>query len=162
VSPRPPLLATALGVALLLSGCASAPAPESRAPEGDPIAAARALPDAGGIVSIGDATGTCGEYVLEQGEELPAEAGACLVDAYARGEAAELAWSTPTSEGDPLVSFAFVGGTATRLLVYTTHAFDRHSGLEKPLSPGESWTGHACDDPADLLGTSDCDPLVEG
>jgi hypothetical protein len=160
VSARRGCAAASLTAVLLLTGCASAPV--SRAPEGDPIDAARALPDAGGIVSIGDATGTCGEYVLEQGEELPPEAGACLVDASARGEAAELAWSTPTSEGDPIVSFAFVGGTATRLLVYTTHAFDRHSGLEEPLSPGESWTGHACDDPADLLGTGDCDPLVEG
>ncbi|SMH50984.1 hypothetical protein SAMN06295885_3644 [Rathayibacter oskolensis] len=146
-----------LVAASALSGCV--PGPSSRAPEGDPIAAARALPNAGGVIK--DGARSCGEFVLEQGEDVPEEARDCLVAASVAGEPAELAWSTPTSEGDPIVSFATVG-LGRGIQVYTTDAFDRHSRIEDPTSPGAGWSGYACDDPADLFGTGDCDPLVEG
>ncbi|WP_146079350.1 MULTISPECIES: hypothetical protein [unclassified Rathayibacter] len=159
------LTAAAIAIAVLTvaSGCSAvAPEPASKAPNGDPIVAARSLPDAGGVVAGSDASSSCGEYVLEQGGDLPSEARACLATAAIAGDEAELAWSTPTTEGDPIVSFAFVGGSIDGVDVYTTTAFDRHNGLEETTGVGASWSLLHCADPADLQGSGDCERYVEG
>ncbi|NQX12472.1 hypothetical protein HQQ80_12600 [Microbacteriaceae bacterium VKM Ac-2855] len=141
---RPVLAACA---ALLLGGCAAG----YTAPPKDPIAAARALPDASGTVSVGDAS--CGEFELDQGEEVPAEAVACLVEAT--GEA-EIAWTTPTTEGDPIVNFAQVDDAFGGVYVYRTTAFDSYGG------DGYSWTMYRCADRSDLGAADDCEELFEG
>jgi hypothetical protein len=150
-------LLAALGFALTLltAGCASGPA---AAPEpDDPIAAARELPDAGGVVKSGDATATCGEFVLPQGVELDPAALDCLADASAAGASAELAWAYPTTEGDPIVSFAFVGPGVEGVETYTTTAFDSYGG-----GSAGSWSGTLCPDPRDVYGEGDCRLLLEG
>ncbi|MFI8631910.1 hypothetical protein ACIGEP_04850 [Microbacterium sp. NPDC077663] len=130
------VLAAVVGVAVtaLMGSCASYPIP--RAPDGDPILAARALSDAPDVVRAGDAERSCGAFVLGQGEELPQESLTCLVQAANAGQHAELSWSSPTTEGDPIVSFAFTaeGGDVT---VYETNAFDSYGG-------GQTWTQTSC------------------
>jgi len=145
----------ALLLVLALAGCASGPAP---APDpDDPIAAARELVDAGGVVKSGDATATCGEFVLPQGVELDPAALDCLADASAAGASAELAWAYPTTEGDPIVSFAFVRPGVEGVETYTTTAFDSYGG-----GAVGSWSGTLCPDPRDVYGEGDCRLLLEG
>jgi hypothetical protein len=132
-----------VGVALLgslLAGCAPA-YPIPRAPEGDPIQAAREFSDAPEAVRNGDAARTCGAFVLDQGERVPAEAVDCLSTALAAREEAELAWTFPTAEGDPIVHFAFVGETTDEVTVVVTNAFDSYGG-------DPSWTSSTCADVA--------------
>lgn len=75
--------------------------------------------------------------MLDQGEAVPAEAVGCLAAAVSSGEPAELAWSFPTTEGDPIVSFAFAGNGA-EVTVYTTNAFDSYGG-------DPQWMKGSCD-----------------
>ncbi|NQX25847.1 hypothetical protein HQQ81_00590 [Microbacteriaceae bacterium VKM Ac-2854] len=132
---------------MLLSGCAN----ERSDPPADPIAAARALPDAAGSVRTGEAS--CGEFVLDQGEEIPAEAVDCLASAEG---VAEIAWSTPTTEGDPIVSFAQVAPWQPGVYLYRTTAFDDFGG------DGYSWTMFSCTDRRDLGAAGECEQLFEG
>ncbi|WDF31970.1 hypothetical protein PTW37_08695 [Arthrobacter agilis] len=129
----------------------------NRAPDGNPIDAARALPDAPGVVREGSAATSCGEFVLEQGEKLPAEAIAYLTTATEADEA-ELAWSHPTTEGDPIVYFAYVAGWNVGVGLSMTNEFDSYGG-------DYGWTVLSCPDattatnPASI---SQCDELIEG
>jgi hypothetical protein len=145
--------------ALLVTSCAGSwTGFTDRAPDGDPIDAARALSDASGVVQEGDAATSCGEFVLGQGEELPAKAVACLTAATAKKEA-ELAWSYPTSEGDPIVYFAYVASWNEVVGLSMTNEFDRHSGGDY------GWTSLSCPDAATATrpeSISHCNELVEG
>ena len=149
------LVAPGIALALLTAGCASSVGPTP--PPDDPITAARQLPNAGGMVKSGDATPTCGEFALPQGVQLDPEALDCLAEASAAGASAELAWSTPTTEGDPIVSFAFVGPGIDGVETYTTTAFDSYGG-----GVDGSWSGTLCPDPRDVRGEGDCRLLLEG
>lgn len=131
-------------VAALLSGCVQS-YPIGRAPAGDPIDAAKALSDAPAPVRTGDAKKACGAFVLAQGQTLPSDAVDCLEAAVSNRDAAELAWSVPTTEGDPIVSFAFVTPSSGAVTVYSTNAFDSYGG-----DPG--WTQRSCSDP--MIATS--------
>ncbi|SFS18806.1 hypothetical protein SAMN04487783_2742 [Agrococcus baldri] len=142
---RTRLALSAIACGLALAGCASAgpTAPTSDAdvqvhPPGTPqagaITAARALDDAPDAVG---ARATCGELVLDQGEELPAIAIACIDAALEAQEAALLAWSTPTTEGDPIVYFAIVETGGSSIALHSTTGFDRFG------SPG--WHVDRCD-----------------
>lgn len=157
-------LATGSAVAVLCAvlglGLASCAQTTTNGPGGapdDPIAAARALENAGGMVRSGDATETCGEFAVQQGDELPRSALDCLADAFEAGASAELAWSAPTTEGDPIVSFAFVGPGIEGVEIFTTTAFDSYGG-----GVDGSWTGTLCPDPRDVSALGDCRPLLEG
>ena len=103
----------------------------------------------------GDATGSCGQFALDQGEVLPDSALDCLADA-AGTTPAELAWSFPTTEGDPIVSFAFVGPDFDGVRVFTTSEYDSFGG------DGPNWTGISCPDARDVTGAGNCKQLVEG
>lgn len=124
-------------VACILTACAQA-YPIPRAPEGDPIQAARELSDAPDPVRDGDAAGSCGEFVLDQGQSVPASAVECLSAAASANDSGELAWTFPTVGGDPIVHFAFVDG-AGEVTLYVTNAFDSYGG-----DPG--WTTTSCAD----------------
>lgn len=97
-----------VGGVSLLSACAQS-YPSPRAPDGDPIEAAQALSDAPDVVRASGPQESCGAFVLGQGETVPTDAVECLSAAVSSGEPAELAWSLPTTEGDPIVSFASAG-----------------------------------------------------
>ncbi len=121
-----------------LAGCAQS-YPIPRAPSGDPIVAAAALPDAPDAVRDGDPETSCGAFVLGQGEVVPADAVECLIAAQAADDDAELAWSFPTTEGDPIVQFAVVTAGSDEVTVYTTNAFDSYGG-------DPQWTKSSCND----------------
>ncbi|MBD3943447.1 hypothetical protein IF188_17280 [Microbacterium sp. NEAU-LLC] len=127
---------TLLGIVALLAACAQS-YPIPRAPDGDPIEAAKALSDAPDLVHSSSAEESCGAFVLGQDEAVPTDAVDCLSAAVSSGEDAALAWSFPTTEGDPIVSFAFAAGGA-EVTVYTTNAFDSYGG-------DPEWTQSSCD-----------------
>ena len=135
-----------VGGVLLLSACAQS-YPIPRAPDGDPIEAAQALSDAPDVVRASDAQESCGAFVLGQGETVPTDAVECLSAAVSSGEPAELAWSLLTTEGDPIVSFAFAG-IGAEVAVYTTNAFDSYGG-------DPQWTETSCD-PATATSPTGC------
>lgn len=135
-----------LGVLSILAACAQS-YPIPRAPDGDPIEAAKALSDAPDIVRDIEAEASCGAYVLDQGEALPTDAVDCLSAAISSGEPAALAWSFPTTEGDPIVSFAFAG-SGDEVTVYKTNAFDSYGG-------DLQWTKSTCD-PTIATGLTAC------
>lgn len=129
----------------------------NRAPDGNPIDAARALSDAPEVVREGNAATSCGEFVLGQGEELPSEAVACLTAATEK-EKAELAWSYPTTEGDPIVYFAYVASWNEGVGLSLTNEFDSYGG-------DYGWTSLSCPDAVTatrLDSISQCNELVEG
>ena len=122
-----------------------------RAPDGDPIEAARELPNAPDVVREGDAADSCGEFVLDQGESLLARAVQCLDAALAAQRQAELAWSWPTIEGDPIVHFAFVGSPYQGVVVFSTDEFDSYGGRS-------GWTESSCADVATATSGGECPP----
>lgn len=127
----------AIGVALVLTSCTTSAYPTPRAPSGDPIQAARALPDAPGAIQGAVAAATCGQFALGQGEDVPAEAVACLDASAAGGSEAELAWSRPTAEGDPIVYFAIAAPRNENVVLFRTNHFDSYGG-------SFGWTTQAC------------------
>lgn len=149
--------AAAAGIAiavLALAACASPGAGDPTAPvvsagtvfptgtpPAEPIVAARALGDAPDAVQ---AEATCGELELDQGEVLPDAAIACIGEALAAGGAAALAWSSPTVEGDPIVSFAVVEEGAARIAVHTTTDFDRYGAGGWTLARCAAIATHGC------------------
>ena len=135
-------------LASLVSGCVQS-GPIARAPQGDPIAAARALSDAPDRVRTGDAKHSCGTFVLTQSEAVPTGAVRCLAVAASTGEAAELAWSAPTTEGHPIVTFAFVTPNTGEITVYSTNAFDSYGGDPR-------WTRTSCGDAATATSLMGC------
>lgn len=162
--PWPRLLAagTLAGVLATTAGCTSGTAvsgPGTGGAPDDPIAAARQLDGVSGVVSEGDSSETCGEVRLDQGEPLPPEIGACLADRSAAGRPGEAAWTTPTTEGDPIVSFAVVGPDIDGVQIYSTSAFDAFGGSD---SVRESWTVVQCADPGDVTMLGRCTELFEG
>lgn len=145
-------------VAALLVAVSACSSSSPRPPDGDLIAAARQDEWAGGMVSNGDAEASCGEYVLAVGQPLPDEVADCL-RAGATPDAsvpAEAAWVSMTSEGDPLVTFAFTGSYVQGLSLSTFTGWDRHGG------GGWEWTMLSCADPGDVHATGVCEQLVEG
>ncbi|GAA3212936.1 hypothetical protein GCM10017690_25640 [Microbacterium terregens] len=70
---------------------------------------------------------------------MPTEAVQCLTRAASTGEDAELAWTYPTTEGDPMVYFAFVADGDDEVTVFTTNAFDSFGG-------DPTWTTNSCID----------------
>ena len=151
------VLVLACGALVLTSCTRSVPGFTNRAPDGDPIDAARALPDAPGVVRQGNAATSCGEFVLGQGEELPAEAVACLSAATEKEEAG-LAWSHPTTEGDPIVYFAYVASWNQGVGLSVTNEFDSYGG-------DHGWASLSCPDATTATrpeSIGECNELVEG
>ncbi|MCU1403868.1 MAG: hypothetical protein JWQ43_171 [Glaciihabitans sp.] len=142
-----------IGAALVLGGC-STPIPS--APADNPIAAARELRDAPEVVREGSAADTCGEFVLDQGDGVPVDAIACLDAARQEEKIAELAWSSLTMEGDPIVRFAFAAPYNEGVVVFTTYAFDSY--VRDPR-----WSTQTCIDTTAAIGDSGgCSEQDEG
>lgn len=70
---------------------------------------------------------SCGDIVLEQGEEIPDAAVACMRSAML-GAGGELAVVRPTTEGDPIVTFYRVGPGIRGATVFTDMSHDRYGG----------------------------------
>jgi len=130
----------------------------SSAPESDPIRAARELRDAPVIVEEGNAADTCGEFVFDHGEAVPVEAVSCLDAAMIAKEEAELAWSSLTDEGDPIVHFAYTAPGKAGIAVSVTNEFDSYAG-------DHGWTAGLCPDATtatSAFNDESCPRPVEG
>lgn len=133
-------------VTTLLSGCSLAPVsagPVQSPHPHDPIAAARSLAGTPALVRESREP-SCGEYALGQGETLPEAARTCLGQAVDDHVDAALAWSHPTTEGDPVIAFAFVRAGEPDVLVSETSAFDSYGGA------GDPWSWSRCTVPAEV------------
>lgn len=101
-----------LAVALLLAGCAVQPTP----------AAGPAPPPS--IPEVGQGTRDCGTLILGQGQEMPADAVKCVVEAVEARQAARLVVTFPTVEGDP-VTTSYAVAVDGRVEVTTDARADR-------------------------------------
>jgi hypothetical protein len=111
------LLLSILPATLLLAGCAGvggagygSDPPDSASakdPTSEVIASSRDSATAPADFRDRTTLPSCGDFELGQGESLPANAVDCLKNAGEEG--AELAFSQPTTEGDPIVYFYRVG-----------------------------------------------------
>ena len=122
---------TAVVLPLLLAGCASSPAGESPPPGSadDPVRAR----------FIGRvAYDTCGKVALGQGETVARTSAewACLTAARTARAGAELAISTPTTEGDPIVNYVRVNPDGTSK-VFIDPTADKFGG-------GQGWMFSTC------------------
>lgn len=70
---------------------------------------------------------------------MPADAAQCLSTAVSANGKAELAWTLPTTEGDPIVYFAFVEEGNPEVIVFITNAFGSYGGDPR-------WTTSSCTD----------------
>ena len=113
-------------------------------PKGNVIARTRDLPNAPDPVRNTAGRISCGEFVLDQRGEIPAEAVACLAGAL--GSDVELALTFPTTEGDPIVYFII--GVAQQRQPAPGRALDiyRTSHWDKFGANGErdSWSRATC------------------
>lgn len=100
-------------LALAVAGCGGSPGPASSPT--DPLAARAPLT-------------SCGTVDLGQGEAVPETAWDCLDQATDAG--AELVVSTPTTEGDPIVTYYRVGPGIDGLEVYVDNRADRFAGVD--------------------------------
>lgn len=114
-------------------------------PSTDVIAAARTLPSAPEAVRADAGRLNCGEFVLDQTKEVPSEALACLTDHL--GTDVELAFSRPTTEGDPIVYFVIgvaqqrqPAGADRSLDVFRTSHWDKFAGTDDR----DSWWRTTC------------------
>lgn len=114
-------------------------------PRGNVIAQTRDLPNAPDPVRNAAGQISCGEFVLDQRGEIPAEAVACLAGAL--GSDVELALTFPTTEGDPIVYFII--GVAQQRQPAPGRALDiyRTSHWDKFGSTGDRdiWWRATCD-----------------
>lgn len=102
----------ALAVALLLAGCAvqSTPAAGPTPPPSVP--------------PVGPGTRDCGTLTLRQGQELPANAVQCVIEAVGARQPARLVITLPTVEGDPITT-SYAVAVDGRVEVTTDSRADR-------------------------------------
>ena len=115
----------------VLSGCVAGPATAGGESGPDAFRERAELP-------------SCGSVILGQGEEIPADAAACLADAGADG--AELALTRPTVEGDPVTEYYRVlpsGGWE----IYVDMTRDAFGG---------GWWFNECPDAASIADLGQC------
>ena len=124
-------LLIACGTSALSAGCAAGPQEPGDVPTPAQFEDREVLP-------------SCGEITLEQGEELPEDALACLGEAGEEG--AELAVTRPTTEGDPITEYyrAIPGGGWE---AYIDGTNDRHGGI---------WWYTPCPDAEALADLANC------
>lgn len=91
---------------------------------------------------------SCGEFVLDQGETMPAAGWDCLAEHVEDG--AELVEVVPTTEGDPIISYFRVGPEIDGIEIFFDSSFDKfgsgeweHQVCELDLSSGSAVIG-AC------------------
>jgi heat shock protein HslJ len=113
---------------------ASLPTP-STGPGPTVIHQTRWLDDAPAEVADQSGRTSCGEELLDQGEELSAEALDCFA-AGLRTAGVELAFTVPTVEGDPIVYFVLGGADSDRISIWESTHWD-HFGAD-------SWGHRTC------------------
>ena len=122
-------------VVLLASGCTTT----HPAPEGSDVISADAPPEA---FSSRAPLESCGVVELGQGEQIPQQA----IDCMSASDAAELAVTSPTTEGDPIPRYYRV--TDAGLEIWTDSSLDTwsHGG----------WTHETCPDAVTIIQIGDC------
>jgi heat shock protein HslJ len=101
----------------------SSPPTPSTGPGPTVIDQTRWLDDAPAEVADQSGRTSCGEELLDQGEELSAEALDCFA-AGLRTAGVELAFTTPTVEGDPIVYFVLGGADSDRISIWESSHWD--------------------------------------
>jgi hypothetical protein len=125
-------LTVALAVAgVSLTGCVTAPGPQpgpsySYPYSSDILDESRGSPDAPQEFMDRTPYPPCPDVMLEQGEEIPEDAVACIE--HAGPEGAELAVVRPTTEGDPYVMFYRVGHGINGLEIWEDATRDAFGG----------------------------------
>jgi len=111
-----------------LAGCTSpAPSPTYTYPySNDILDESRASPDAPPQFRDRTPYPPCPDVLLEQGEQIPDDAVACIERAGTEG--AELAVVRPTTEGDPYVMFYRVGHGITGIEIWEDATRDAFGG----------------------------------
>jgi len=113
-------------------------------PSANPIfEEARALPSAPLALKQSRNPIYCGEVVLDQGESVATEHLECLQN-FLGAEDVEFAFSRPTTEGDPIVSFLIGAPGSDEFDVYTTDHWDKWGSDEWlhhrcPISAAKTW-----------------------
>lgn len=119
-------LALATIAAIALAGCASSPASMPFGWPDDLVEVSQSSPDAPSVIRDGDPVHRCSVIVLEPGELAPSEAFDCLNERFETG--AELVVVTPTTEGDPTVTYYRVGPGIDGVNIYSDMTSDRFGG----------------------------------
>jgi hypothetical protein len=147
-------LATVLIALLAVSGCASIPGeqthPEEQALPDDLFAAARQSEIAPEGFDEGPSRTPCGEVTLGQGEQLPTNAVDCI-DAAIGSMDAELAVVSPTTEGDPIVTFYRTAAGAPGVEKFTDAEFDRYGP--------KTWTHENCPQTTTVISLQGCSEI---
>jgi len=116
---------------------------------GSPSGAGASPVDAGSIFTDRAVLASCGELRLGQGEEVPAEAWACVDAAFDTG--AELAVEMPTTEGDPIVTYYRVGPDIDGLELFTDTTRDN-------FGP-QTWSHEVCPDTVTVREPLGCEEV---
>jgi hypothetical protein len=95
-----------------------------------------------------EALPTCPVVELDQGEELPADAQACLDAGLANGRGAELKVSRPTTEGDPIVDYYRV--------VPGQPGYEIFSDATRDSYGPATWTRSLCPEALSVVEIGDC------
>lgn len=122
-------------VVVALSGCTTA----APTPESPDVIAVDAPPEA---FSTRAPLESCGIIELEQGESIPQQA----IDCMKETAAAELAVTSPTTEGDPIVTYYRVD--ARGLEIWTDSTRDQWSN--------SGWTLETCPDAMSIVEIGEC------
>jgi len=124
------MAAAAAGLALTLAGCGVVSAfPQPQSLPGDLFTASRQS-DAAPAGFHDDVERTsCGDVRLGQGELLPSDAASCM-NAAIGATNAELAVITPTTEGDPIVTFYRTSADSPGFELYVNGSYDRYGAGE--------------------------------
>ena len=125
-------------VALIVSSVGATPigaTPIGAAGADGPVAASRLSSAAPAGFRDGLPRTSCGDITLGQGERIPAAAVDCIDSAIGRSDA-ELAVLSPTTEGDPIVTFYRTVPLAGGIEIYTDATQDN-------FGP-KTWTHQSC------------------
>ncbi|WP_172512013.1 hypothetical protein [Glutamicibacter mishrai] len=114
------LVAAAL---LILAGCAEA-TPDGQPDSKDLFEKSRHSDRAPSSFHDDVQRESCGEIDLSQGEQIPQEALACM-DAAIGERNVELAVSSPTTEGDPIITFYRTSADASGVEMFSNGEYDK-------------------------------------
>jgi hypothetical protein len=133
---------------LAVSGCATYP-PDQTLPD-DLFKAARQSENAPKGFHDDLSRKSCGEVTLDQSEQIPADAVACI-DAAIGSLNAELVVVSLTTEGDPIVAFYRTAAGAPGVEKITDGEFDRYGP--------KTWTHEDCPDTTTLTSLQGCSEI---
>lgn len=135
------------GLAFVAATVAAPAIPIGSAGPDDPIAASRLSSAAPDAFRDGLHRTSCGDITLGQGEQIPPVAVECI-DATIGLSDAELAVLSPTTEGDPIVTFYRTVPPADGIEIYTDATRDN-------FGP-KTWTHQSCPTAASVTSLRSC------